>query len=564
MLLGQIGTYKDLAPYAGGRSPPKASLAKLPSQEPGLLCVAPRGADPELTAVTKHLTDQDRRLHTVEDALEANGDLYEDLRASVDEMRDELSQIQAMAGQAKARQNVKKATQAVLHLTDTFDQLDRNASGSIDVAELRRGLHLLGMDSHSAQANAIIDRYTHDQSIDVKVFATLVRDIHTLLSFDKDGSGTLDAAELKPALKQLGLEPSDRNIEKIRSAWDADNSGMLDLLEFTDLVRTLQTFQKYDKDNSGDIDVDELRPALRRLGVPADTEMTNAIIKWYDHDSSGRIELHEFAVLARDASVFATFDRDHSGTLDEQELLPALAKLGLAASEKEVRDIILTWDDNQSGCINLLEFAEIVRDLQVFEQFDVDRSGFISTAELRIALSKLGVQMSHPETADLLHKYDADKSGTIEFSEFRQLAEELPSLVGREKDSFFKLHNNDKAYVHAEDVNSEDLVVDLNQTFKKSSMKKSDTQSHSSTKGRSVLGGIGGTTSVLGGSILGAATGAPPTSVFGSFEQPDDSNPFNSRMFGSGKRDSMHRVRGVRLLNSEKEKLAQSKSILRD
>ena len=44
---------------------------------------------------------------------------------------------------------------------------------------------------------------------------------------------------------------------------------------------------------------------------------------WYDADESGRIELHEFATLARDISVFQSFDLDASGFLDAKELLPA-------------------------------------------------------------------------------------------------------------------------------------------------------------------------------------------------------------------------------------------------
>jgi len=567
MLLGHVGTYKDLAPYGGDRVAKPKQLV-VPTSGASTACLQPRpNADPMgLKALSQHMKQQDRRIDAMTDALEAKGDFYEDIRVGMDDMRDELHQIAVMAGQRKARDNVKKATQAVLHLTDTFDMLDLNASGAIDVAELRRGLHHLGMDSHSAQANAIIERYTHHQTIDVKVFATLVRDIHTLLTFDRDGSGTLDADELKPALAQLGLTPSDHNIAKIARAWDADGSGKLDLLEFTDLVRTLQTFMKYDNDQSGDIDCSELRPALRRLGIPADTATANAILKWYDHDESGRIELHEFAVLVRDASVFAAYDKDHSGTLEADELLPALAKLGLAASEQEVRMIIATWDDNGSGSINLLEFAEIIRDLQVFEQFDVDRSGFISSAELRVALGKLGVHMSHPETSTLLQKYDTDNSGTIEFSEFRRLAEDLPSMVGRQSDSFFKMHHGDSAYVHAEDVLDEELHLDLDQSFVKSMSKKRGGSGGSSMKSKptaSVLGAAGAVaptpTSVLGG----CAVAAKPAEA---------SNPFDSRMFGHSSMIARHHapgmdpssVRATRLLNSEKPTFYQSRSMVRD
>ena len=96
----------------------------------------------------------------------------------------------------------------------------------------------------------------------------------------------------------------------------------------------------------------------------------------------GRIELYEFAIMARDVSVFTAFDSDHAGVLDAAKLRPALAKLGLAASEPEVRRIIDVWDDNREGTISL-EFAEIVRDLQVFEQFDL--IGRVSSPPLNFA-----------------------------------------------------------------------------------------------------------------------------------------------------------------------------------
>ena len=581
MLLGRVDTYKNLAPYGGDHHAKGAT-----SFQKGI----PSHPDDSTTAMRVVLQKMDQRLEAMNDALEARADLFEDIKHGVQDMKEELQQIEVLVGQRKAKENVARISTAVLNLTDTFDSLDRNESGSIDVTELRRGLHTLGMDSHSAQASAIIDRYTRDQTIDIKVFTTLVKDIHLLLTFDRDGSGTLDVDELKEALVQLGMNVSDRNVAKIARAWDADGSGKLDLLEFTDLVRTLQTFMKYDKDGSGDIDLEEIRPALRRLGIPADTKITNAILNWYDNDESGKIELHEFAVLVRDASVFASYDADHSGALDIHELRPALAKLGLAASEQEVHQIIKAWDDNGNGTINLLEFAEIIRDLQVFEQFDVDRSGFISAAELRLALGKLGKNVSHNVAQDLLRRYDNDSSGTIEFSEFRQLANDLPSMVERSSDSFFREHGQERAYVHWEDVLDEDMHIDLDQSFVKSakSMKKRSGQSVGALMKQpgSVLGGAGAApTSVLGGasvlrgvSVLGDGGVAGPevsTVTRGAVAAAlrtatPPSNAFDSRLFSArpgslAKRDSLRDVRPTRLLNSTAEPtLHISKKIIRD
>ena len=365
--------------------------------------------------------------------LEQRGEFLHDLRHDLVDMSDQLEELRMTAGKVKAQQNVAKATTAVLHLADTFDTLDKNASGGIDAGELRRGLGHLGLDSHSPQAEAILKRYTENRWIDIKTFTTLVRDVHLLLTFDQDGSGTLDAKELKPALEKLGLSCSDHHCEAILRAWDSDKSGKLDLLEFTDLVRSLQTFCKYDKDGSGDIDVAELRPALRRMGLPSDTAAANSILRWYDADQSGRIELHEFAVLARDIAVFNQFDADANGALDPQELLAALDRLGLSANADEVARVLAAWDENGDGTIDLLEFAALVHDFQVFAQFDRDCSGAISAAELRQALRKLGVNLNALEAQQMLDRYDDDKSGQIELNEFRRLAEDLPSLIAQRR-----------------------------------------------------------------------------------------------------------------------------------
>jgi len=346
--------------------------------------------------------EQQRRLDKLFEKLKDQGEFVHDLRFDLADMSDELEALRGKAGQMQARKNVAKAATAVLHLAETFDSLDKNASGGIDATELRRGLSLLGLDSHSPQADAILKRYTEHRWIDIKTFTTLVRDVHLLLTYDQDGSGTLDAKELMPALEELGLKCSEKHCHAILRAWDSDNSGKLDLMEFTDLVKSLQTFAKYDNDSSGDIDINELRPALNRLGLPSSNVAANAIMRWYDADGSGRIELHEFAMLARDIAVFNSFDVDESGYLDSKELLEALGRLGLAASAAEVAMILSAWDQDGNGQIDLLEFAALVHDFQVFAQFDKDCSGAISAAELRAALRKLGTDLNAQQAQELL------------------------------------------------------------------------------------------------------------------------------------------------------------------
>jgi Ca2+-binding EF-hand superfamily protein len=50
--------------------------------------------------------------------------------------------------------------------------------------------------------------------------------------FDTDGSGTIDAKELKVAMRALGFEPKKEEIKKMISDIDKDGNGTIDFNEF--------------------------------------------------------------------------------------------------------------------------------------------------------------------------------------------------------------------------------------------------------------------------------------------------------------------------------------------
>jgi Ca2+-binding EF-hand superfamily protein len=54
--------------------------------------------------------------------------------------------------------------------------------------------------------------------------------------FDTDGSGTIDAKELKVAMRALGFEPKKEEIKKMISDIDKDGNGTIDFNEFLDMM----------------------------------------------------------------------------------------------------------------------------------------------------------------------------------------------------------------------------------------------------------------------------------------------------------------------------------------
>ena len=59
--------------------------------------------------------------------------------------------------------------------------------------------------------------------------------------FDTDGSGTIDAKELKVAMRALGFEPKKEEIKKMIADIDKDGSGTIDAKELKVRRRSAST-----------------------------------------------------------------------------------------------------------------------------------------------------------------------------------------------------------------------------------------------------------------------------------------------------------------------------------
>jgi Ca2+-binding EF-hand superfamily protein len=92
----------------------------------------------------------------------------------------------------------------------------------------------------------------------------------------------------------------------------------------------------------------------------------------------------------------------------------------------ELLDWIQRFDHDRSNTLNFREFVDMMMEWKqqelrdMFELFDADASGSITTDELAEALPELGLYMSAANFEALLHNIDADGSGEISEAEFAQ------------------------------------------------------------------------------------------------------------------------------------------------
>lgn len=96
--------------------------------------------------------------------------------------------------------------------------------------------------------------------------------IRAFQKFDADGSGGLDASELRVALKEAGLEVTGDQCEYMLRKYDDDRGATLDIEEFAQLLQDLRV--------NTDASVQE------RLNLRTHPEVAAALAAWWSAASS--------------------------------------------------------------------------------------------------------------------------------------------------------------------------------------------------------------------------------------------------------------------------------------
>lgn len=133
--------------------------------------------------------------------------------------------------------------------------------------------------------------------------------------FDTDGSGSIDAKELKVAMRALGFEPKKEEIRKMIADIDRDGSGTIDFAEFLSMMTAkmaerdpreeiMKAFRLFDDDDSGTINFAKLKRVAKELGENMSDDELQEMIDEADRDGDGVINLDDFMRIMKKTNLF--------------------------------------------------------------------------------------------------------------------------------------------------------------------------------------------------------------------------------------------------------------------
>lgn len=142
----------------------------------------------------------------------------------------------------------------------------------------------------------------------------------------------------------------------------------MELLPSEERDDCMDVFGLLDSNRNNYIDLNELGPGLRALGLnPSMAEIKSLMMK-FDKDENSQLTLEEFAGVYKDClsskgekekelrEQFEKLDRNHDGQLSVNELRELLIQGDEAFIEEEIQMTFAEFDLNQDGFIEINEF----------------------------------------------------------------------------------------------------------------------------------------------------------------------------------------------------------------
>lgn len=133
--------------------------------------------------------------------------------------------------------------------------------------------------------------------------------------FDTDATGTIDVKELKVAMRALGFEPKKEEIKKMIGDIDKEGTGKMNFNDFLTVMtqkmcekdtkeEIMKAFKLFDDDETGTISFNNLKRVAKELGENLTDEELQEMIDEADRDGDGEVSETEFLRIMKKTSLY--------------------------------------------------------------------------------------------------------------------------------------------------------------------------------------------------------------------------------------------------------------------
>lgn len=387
-------------------------------------------------------------------------------------------------------------------LTFLFKEVDADDSGSVEVSEFFQWLDPDG-DIQKVYEKVSLSRNAKE----VGISDAMLEKIRNMLkaasydssgrnwtklfgSYDKDHSGELDVSEIIDIMRRKAKvskeDAPDSALLHVFQMIDADGSGLITNEEFREWVEPPDEMTPRTRDQ-GMKETETLRKAKEKvMGHLRVSDECGAVVKnklraaaynngkinleklfsFYDRDNSGAIDFNEFkSMVRRDGKItanqvtdmalakfFKGLDLDESGELELGEFLDWLNDSG--PPEELTPEANAAVQEKKKQSMQMRQFSKLQRKKAKDKtEADTEKAEAEALALIRKKLIGAAYDVGGVHWEKLFNRYDKDKSGEIDYDEFRQIIRKDGKVTAAEvPDELIQ-----KMFVHI-DVNGDNSI----------------------------------------------------------------------------------------------------------
>ena len=251
--------------------------------------------------------------------------------------------------------------------------------------------------------------------------------------FDENSDGTIDSAELKRGLLSLNLaDLPPTQVDRLVAQIDEDENGVIDLDEFDAILAGSEHDTEPDKqpaDDAGEATVDDETSAEAVVvdEESADVEATEASEDDEEIEESEEDDDEESA--AEDEAVEDADDEDDSDITSEVDIEDSIDDEDFDLEDAEERDGIETQYNHPLAALAEMMEEHDVSAQRMFNDLDADGNGMVSLSELyKLLESEYSDALNIDDVQSIMEGVDGDGDGMIDITEFVESIEEYDAV----------------------------------------------------------------------------------------------------------------------------------------